>query len=226
MPIEDTMPGDDATRCCPRTLDRLVGRRGIVAADLGDDLERLGRHRQHPSPRAEQPADEVEALDGVAEQLPDRDDHEVAERVTVEVPGAREAVLQHVAPGVAPVAVVAQRGERHAQVARRQDVELVAQPAARPAVVGDRDDGGHVVGEQAQRSECSGEPVASAESDDAAVVRSADSRAGRRHRHSRPRSRWTMNVSTPSGWPIRALSASAVATERCLPPVQPTATVT
>ena len=85
------------------------------------------------------------------------------------VPG--ETVLQHVAPGVAPVGVVAERRQRHPQVAGRQDVELLAQPPARAAVVGDRDDGGDLVGEQPQRGQGRGEPVAPAERDDAALVR-------------------------------------------------------
>ena len=47
--------------------------------------------------------------------------------------------------------------------------------------------------------------------------------------YSRPRSRWDTDTSCPAspGTPaIRAASSSAMATERCLPPVQPTAIVT
>ncbi len=43
--------------------------------------------------------------------------------------------------------------------------------------------------------------------------------------HSRPMSRWTTTVSTPSET-SRWASFSDIATERCLPPVQPTAMVT
>jgi len=64
---------------------------------------------------------------------------------------AGETVLEHVAPGAAPVGVVAQGRQRHAQVPRRQDPELVTEPAGRPPVVGDRDDRGDPVGHQAQR---------------------------------------------------------------------------
>ena len=60
------------------------------------------------------------------------------------VPGAGEPVLQHVAPEPPPLAVVAERGERHPQVAGRQHAELAAQPARRAAVVRDRDDGGEL----------------------------------------------------------------------------------
>ena len=171
---QDADRGDDAGRggdaVLAAHLDRLVGTLRVVAADLGDDLQRLPRHRQHPAPGPQQAADEVEALDGVVEQLPDRDDHEVAEGVPGEVARPREAVLQHVAPGVPPLAVVAERRERHAQVAGRQHVELVAEATARSAVVGDGDDGGDAVGEQAQRGQGGRQAVAATERDDAAVV--------------------------------------------------------
>ena len=49
-------------------------------------------------------------------------------------------VLDNPAPGGAPLVVAAQRGQRHPQVAGRQDAVLTAQPAARAAVVRNRDD--------------------------------------------------------------------------------------
>ena len=57
---------------------------------------------------------------------------------------AGEAVLRDLAPQSAPVVVAAQRGQRHPQVTGRQAAELAAQPAARAAVVGDRDDRGQL----------------------------------------------------------------------------------
>ena len=78
---------------------------------------------------------------------------------------AREPVLHHAAPGAPPRVVAAQRGERHAQVAGRHDVELATQPPARPAVVGDRDHGRHVVGDPSQRPQARRQPVAAAERD-------------------------------------------------------------
>ena len=106
-----------------------VGVCGVVADDLGLDLERDAGHRQDPAAGVEQPADEVQAVDGVAEQVPERHDEQVAEGVPRQRPLALEPVLEHVPPGVAPLGVVAQRGERHPQVARRQHRELLAQPA-------------------------------------------------------------------------------------------------
>lgn len=90
--------------------------------------------------------------------------------MALEVARPGETVLQHVAPGVAPVAVVAERRQRHAQVAGREDVELLAQAPARAAVVSDRHDGGDVVGQQPEGGQGSGEPVPTAERDDAALV--------------------------------------------------------
>ena len=138
---------------------------------------------------------------------------------------AGEPVLQHPRPGVAPLVVAAQRGQRHPQVAGRQHAELAAQPPRRAAVVGDGDDGGQVVDdqvgdEQAQRLQGGGQAVAAAEGDDGlgAVVRPSrrslppQVAVGRRVRRS------------PAARSRRAIS-SVIATLRCLPPVQPIATV-
>ncbi len=91
--------------------------------------------------------------------------------------------------------------------------ELATQPSARPAVVGDRDHGRQPVRQVAQRREGRVQPVPAAERDDTAPT------------HSRPRSRWTAVARTPASC-IRLVISSVIATERCLPPVQPTDTVT
>ena len=137
---------------------------------------------------------------------------------------ALEPVLQHPRPGVAPLVVAAQRGERHPQVARREYAELAAQPPRRAAVVGNghhRDEvvDDQVVDEQPQRLQRRGEAVSTAEGDDGlgAVL------SGTGH-HSRPRSRWVGRASRPAAVSRRAIS-SVIATLRCLPPVQPIATV-
>ncbi|MDQ0814076.1 hypothetical protein QFZ63_005790 [Streptomyces sp. B3I7] len=191
----------------------------------------------------------------VAELFPQGDDQQVADRVFVQVALGLEAVLDDAGPGLAPVVVPAQRGQRLAQVAGREHAELVAETSAGAAVVGDGDDGGEVAGDAAQRGERGGQPHAAAEGDHlglgapaarlgaagldgpggAALGRAAAAALGHRPAqssqprgssgHSRPMSRWTTTVSTPSA-ARRAASFSDMATERCLPPVQPTAMVT
>ncbi len=116
-----------------------------------------------------------------------------------------------------------QRGQRLPQVARRQQgVPLGPQPAAGPAVVADRDHRGDVQVElRAQRRSAAqrGAPARARRrtrppgpAGSPAVVTPAPGRGARRGRDSR------MSRS-------RAVSSSAIATLRCLPPVQPTATV-
>ncbi len=193
--------------------DDLLQRRrvGRVEADhLGHDVERDRARREHPAHDAEQAADEVEGPHLVAGALRQAGEQQVAHGVPGERAVAREAVLEQRLPGAAPVVVAGQRGERHPQVAGRERVELAAQPAARAAVVGHGDDRGEPVGGPAQRLQAGRQPVTAAEGDHAGGV------------HSRPRSRWTTCTSTP-GPAIRAASASVMATLRCLPPVQPTA---
>ena len=93
---------------------------------------------------------------------------------------------------------------------------LGAQPATGAAVVADGDHGGDVQfefpGAVSQRPQRGGQAVSPAEGDH------------RRRRHSRPRSRCWALAAMPE-WRSREASSSAMATLRCLPPVQPTATV-
>ena len=113
-------------------------------------VQRHRRHRQHPALGPEQPADEVEPADGVAEQLPEGDDEQVAEGVPAERSRRRRTGAAARRARCWPHSLsLAQRGQRHPQVARRQDAELVAQPAGGAAVVGDRDDRGDLVGDAA-----------------------------------------------------------------------------
>ena len=198
-----------------------VGR--VQAPHLGGDVQRRDRHRQHPALGAEQPADPVEAVDVVAEQLPQRDDQQVADRVAVHLALAGEPVLEHPRPGLAPLVVAAQRGQRHPQVAGRQHAELAAQPARRAAVVGDGDDRGQVV------DDAGAAPTAVA-ARPCPPPRATTERLGARPAH--------VGVLTPvpgrggsaSGLDAprrgsRAAISSVIATLRCLPPVQPIATV-
>ncbi|SLH51448.1 Uncharacterised protein [Mycobacteroides abscessus subsp. abscessus] len=76
-------------------------------------------------------------------------------------------------------------------------------------------------GQPPHRAECRVEAVSATEGDDRG--------AGFPLRHSRPRSRCTTRTTSADSAevsaPISSPSASAIATLRCLPPVQPTATV-
>ena len=98
----------------------VLGAGRVVPPDQGLELQRDRRHRQHPALRAEQLADQVEGLDGVAELFPQGDDQQVADRVPVQVALGLETVLDDPGPGLAPVVVTAQRGQGLAQVAGRQ----------------------------------------------------------------------------------------------------------
>jgi len=90
---------------------------------------------------------------------------------------AREPVLKHVPPLKAPFRVVAERGQRHSQVAGREHAELVTQPSTGAAIVGNRHHSRDPVGEQPKRREGGGKTVS--------ATKGHHDRAG----HSRPRSR-------------------------------------
>lgn len=172
----------------------------------------------------------------VPELLPQGDDQQIADGVLVKVALGLEAVLDDAGPGLAPVVVAAQGREGLAQVAGRQDAQLVTEPAAGAAVVGDGHHGGEIAGDAPQGRQGRGQAHAAAEGDDLGLG-AAPAARGRSDPaepaaepecatgHSRPMSRWTTTVSTPSA-AMRAASFSDMATERCLPPVQPTAIVT
>jgi hypothetical protein len=134
-------------------------------ADLGLDVERVAAHGQHPPAQPQQGGDLVERGDRVAEHLHQPGQQQVADRVPGERPGAAEAVLHELAPAAPRFVVGGERGERHPQVAGREQAELTAQPAGRAAVVGDGDDGGDVVGEPPQRRQRGVQPVTAAQGD-------------------------------------------------------------
>ena len=186
------------------------------------DVQRRRRHRQHTTLSTEQARHPVKALDMAAQQLPQRHDEQVAGSVVVQLSLAREAMLQDSGPGSPPLVVTAERGQCHPQVAWRQHTQLPAQATARPAVVGDGDDGREPTADPTQCGQRRSQAVSTAEGYDCGTRQSTGLiRAG----HSRPRSRWTTMVSTPC-LRSRAARASLIATLRCFPPVQPTPTVT
>ena len=89
-----------------------------------------------------------------------------------------EAVLHDVAPGAAPVGVVTECGQRHAEIARRQDAVLLAEAAGGSAVVRHGDDRRQLGGQQPQRRERCREAVASAEGHHGGALGLLRSRAG------------------------------------------------
>ena len=163
---ERTSPVVLATCAWPRMQaisSGLSGSSPMTSASISSGTEAIGSTRPLA---AEQPGHHVQAGDRVAQPLPEPGDQQVADRVVAQRPGAGEAVLQHVGPGPAGLVVTAQRGQRHPQVARRQAVELGAQPAGGAAVVGHRDDRGQPVGDPPQSAERRGQAVPAAERDD------------------------------------------------------------
>ena len=143
--------------------------------------------------------------------------------------GAAETVLQEPDPahvglagGLCVAGSAGEGGQGHPQVAGRQQAQLAAQPAGRPAVVGDGDHRGDVdvaVGEQPQRGQRGVQAVAAAEGDHLRAARS------------RGYSLAAQVAVGHAGRPAVALGQPAprsprlIATLRCLPPVQPTARV-
>lgn len=91
------------------------------------ELQGHGGHREHPAVRPEELADQVEGLDMVAELLPQGDDQQIADGVLMQIALGLEAVLDDLGPGLAPVVVTAQGGQRLAQITRRQDAQLLAE---------------------------------------------------------------------------------------------------
>ena len=134
------------------------------------------RHRQHPAARPEQPGDPVEPVDVVVQQLPERDDQQVAHRVAVHLAVGLEPVLEHLGPGLSPPVVAAQGRQRHPQVTGREHAELLAQPSRRAAVVGDRDHRRQVGGQPPQRGQGRGQPVPATQRDDRRLGRPAHPR--------------------------------------------------
>jgi hypothetical protein len=126
---------------------------GVHADDVGLDLQRHRRHRQHPALGPEQRADHVQPGHRIAQAFPQTGDQQVPDGVVAERAGAFEAVLQHVRPGPPGLVVTAQGRQRHPEVTGRETVELLAEPAGGAAVVGHRHDRGQPVGDPAQRGQ-------------------------------------------------------------------------
>ena len=207
------------TRRCPGIVDSFAALEAALRLRVGELRLGGGEVGLRAGDQALQAAhafSPAQPVHRVAQQLPEGDDQEVPERVVVQGGlvgghlGGAEAVLHDVGPGPTPVGVVAQGGQRHAEVAGRQHRHLPADGAGGAAVVRHRDDGREVPGHVPQGREGRGEAVAAAEGGDPgrgagharthpAPFRTHPGRqgqlAGERGRHSRPMSRcWTCTV--------------------------------
>ena len=182
------------------------------ARNIGLDPQSHRAHRQHPAMDAEDAAQLVERRHRIGQHLVETGQNQVADRVARQRAAATEPVLDDRRPQPAVRAVRCQRRQRHSQITRRHHIQLAAQPTRRSAVVGDRDHRGDVRGEPAGGRQRGVQPVPATERDDPCT-------------HSRPRSRCSTRTVSDAPPSSRAASASAIATLRCLPPVQPMATV-
>ena len=220
-----TRPAVGATATCPRTRSISSGRPGrardVTSAWMSSGTADMGSTRPCD---AEQPGDPVEAA------RPGRRAAPTARRSA----GCRRACSCR-SPSLGSGA--GRRGPRSGPSRRRRRARPApcagrraaarparAEPAAGAAVVGDGDDRGEVAGDPAQRRQ-RGAPGRARHPSATARPERGCAPAHRADRHSRPMSRWTTDgLDAWRGQP--AASFSDMATERCLPPVQPTAMVT
>ena len=164
-----TRPGVVATATWPRTVVTSCGCAGSGAGDRGAMMSSgASAHRQHPALGAEQPADPVEAVDRVAEQLPQRHDQQVADRVPVQRAVGRGTGAAAPAPRSGPSR--RRRTARPAPSAGRPGGSTPSSRRSRPreppssaTVTTAVRSSDHV----AQRRQRRGQPVAAAEGDDA-----------------------------------------------------------
>jgi hypothetical protein len=138
----------------------LSARRPLLGAREQHDALAAGRD-DRPG-HAHHLGDGAHRLLEVARRVDQADQQQVAHGVAVEFAHA-EAVLEGLRERVLGVG---QRAQALAQVPHRRHVQHRAQPARRPAVVGDRDDAGHVVAQLAQRPQRDGGAVAPTHGDD------------------------------------------------------------
>ncbi len=208
------VPGRACRRECADHPEH--SRVGLQSRHVGLDLQRDRAHRQHPAFHAEDAAEFVEGGDRIGQHLGQACQHQVADRVSGQGAVAAESVLQDGRPQLSVRTVRCQGRQGHSQIAWRHDAEFVAQPARRTAVIGDRHHRGDVGGQPPRRGQRCVQAVPTAQGDDALAIRWA---------HSRPRSRCSTRTDSCSLSPSSCTKASAIATLRCLPPVQPIATV-
>src|SRR5699024_380925 len=86
-------------------------------------------------------------------------------RVSVQVTLTTEPVLQHLAPGVAPLVVPAQSSQGHTQITGGKYTQFLTKTAAGPPVVGDRHNGCDIGGDSTQRGQGGMQAMPPAQSD-------------------------------------------------------------
>ena len=94
-------------------------------------------------------------------------DEQVADRMPGEGATAAEAMLEQAGPHRLVGCQSGERGQGHPQVAGREQPQLVADAAGRPAVVGDGDNGRQLAGELPQRGQRGVQPVPATQGDHA-----------------------------------------------------------
>ena len=196
----------------------MVRIRRVQPCDCCHDLKRACAQRQNPPVRVEQRRHPVKSGDDVSGLLPQGRDEQVAKRVAAEFTLTREAVLHDARPGPSPAVVATQCSEGHPKISRRHNVEIPSQATTASAVIRHANNGGDVIGHAAEGPKRRCQTVSATERDNSGS-------SGLRARHSRPRSRCMTALSIPA-FTSRAARFSAMATLRCLPPVQPMAIVT
>ena len=178
--------------------------------DVGNHIDGLQTVRQDATPGTENGRESIKTGNDVARLVPQCHQKQVAERVPMDITRPAEAMLQY----PPPQAFIGQCGNSHAQISRGENAQVSPQSTAGATVIPGANNRGRFEVQLTQGLEGYRETVSPTQGDDTSV-----------HAHSRPRSRWTTRDSTP--WRTRrAARSSASATLRCLPPVQPTATVT
>ncbi|MNI57933.1 hypothetical protein D3C73_1130210 [compost metagenome] len=212
---------------------------GQLHARLALNGEGNAGHRQYLSAGTQQCSGPLQAGNGVPQKLPQCDDEQVAHGVVVQRAALRrtrfKAVLHDIAPGPAPVGVITQGAQGHPQVSGREDAVLIAETPGTAAVVRHCDDCRQLRGEQTQGRQRRREAMTAAQGHHGgallllaagdALGRNKWQRARQNPHYSRPRSRWVVVTVTRGYCARRFESSMATATERCLPPVQPTASV-
>ncbi len=178
--------------------------RDLDATDIGDEAHMPVHGRNDAAPRPEHAARGRQRLAEAPGHVGECREDEIAEGMSGEL-ACPEPVCEH----VCDLALPRQGEEAAARIAGRGNAHLAYEASRGAAVVGNRHDGCHVVGDLGEGAEGGGEPVSASE--------------GNRARTGHARSRCVTFTLYPSSSTCRA-SSSERTTLRCRPPVQPTAT--